>query len=498
MSLLASRRLALVVLILAVIPASVTAVAAPGDDFTFTPSTPQVGQPVVFTCEPSPCPASATVEWDFDGGDDFERSGHSVTNTFQTAEVHTVRMRLIQDGEATTPVSKPVTVTVNAPPTVTFGFTPSSPLTDQPAQFSAQTTDPEGDAVSLEWTFGDGATATGAAPTHPYSAAGTFTVTVTATDSKGATGSATHQIVVRPDGGPSSSFDFSPTVPDVGQTVTFTASAQASQGSITARDWDLDGDGQFDDFSGAVATSAFSSPGEHVVRLRVQQTNGKSAISERRVRVNGLPVADFTWNPPRPVAGESLEFVSTTTDFEGSPTAFSWDLDGDGQFGDGSASRIRQPFPAPGTYDIGLRVTDSDGAVSTVRKRVTVAASPVKRPPRPRLMSPFPVIRIAGTVLPRAALVRVLSVRAPRGSQVRVRCVGNGCPVDSVARTSATHVVRFRRFERRLRAGIRLKLFVRQANRIGKYTSFRIRAGAPPKRVDLCLFPTRRSPGRCP
>jgi hypothetical protein len=113
-------------------------------------------------------------------------------------------------------------------------------------------------------------------------------------------------------------------------------------------------------------------------------------------------------------------------------------------------------------------------------------------------MSPFPVVRIAGTVLPRAARVRVLSVRAPRGSRVRVRCVGKGCPVDAVARTTATRVVRFRRFERKLRAGIRLKLFVRQANRIGKYTSFLIRAGAPPKRVDLCLFPTRRSPGRCP
>jgi hypothetical protein len=113
-------------------------------------------------------------------------------------------------------------------------------------------------------------------------------------------------------------------------------------------------------------------------------------------------------------------------------------------------------------------------------------------------MSPFPVVRIAGTVLPHGALINVLSVRAPRGSQIRVRCVGDGCPVGSVATTSATRLVRFRRFERRLRAGIRLKVLVRQANRIGKYTSFLIRAGAPPKRVDLCVFPTRRSPGRCP
>jgi hypothetical protein len=67
-----------------------------------------------------------------------------------------------------------------------------------------------------------------------------------------------------------------------------------------------------------------------------------------------------------------------------------------------------------------------------------------------------------------------------------------------VARTSATSVTRFPRFERSLRAGIRLHLFVRQPGRIGKYTRFLIRAGAAPKRLDRCLFPGRRAPGRCP
>ena len=66
------------------------------------------------------------------------------------------------------------------------------------------------------------------------------------------------------------------------------------------------------------------------------------------MRVNGLPVADFTWNPRQPVAGESLELVSTTTDFEGPLTAFSWDLDGDGTLGDGSGPRFRQPFAGGG------------------------------------------------------------------------------------------------------------------------------------------------------
>jgi hypothetical protein len=232
--------------------------------------------------------------------------------------------------------------------------------------------------------------------------------------------------------------------------------------------------------------------------------------------VNGVPSADFMWNPFRPIAGDWVYLVSTSTDFEGPLAALSWDLDGDGRFGDGSARWVRQPFTRAGAYDIGLRVTDSDDDPNTVRTRIVVlgaeseppdgTGTPGREPSggsrerrawRLRPMSPFPVVRIAGTVLPRGARIRILSVRAPRGSLLRMRCKGKGCPVGSVATTSTTRVVRFPQCERRLRAGVRLKLFVRQVNRIGKDTSFLIRAGAPAKRVDLCLFPGR-APRRCP
>jgi PKD repeat protein len=481
--------------------AAAAALAAPPQgNFTVTPNTPNQGEPALFRCQP--CQGSPTVEWNLDGLPGFEASGRTATATFDTAGPHTVSMLLTEDGETNT-ITK--TVTVNAPPAVTFDWDPDSPLVSQEVDFQSQVSDPEGNTVTRAWDFGDGEIGTGAGPSHAYAAPGTYTVNVTATDSNGAEGTATQSIVVRSDPGPTSSFNFAPTVPDVGETVAFTSTAQASQGSIVAVDWDFDGDGEFDDFSGPDAEWAFEAPGTHVVKLRAQQTNGQFAVGQTSVRVNGLPSADFTWNPASPVAGASVDLVSTSTDFEGPLATFSWDLDGDGLYGDGSGPVFRQPFAAAGTYDIGLHVTDSDGTVSTVRRQIVVSAptprgttGPRAPKPRPRFMSPFPVVRIAGTVLPHGALIKVLSVRAPRGAQIRVRCVGDGCPVGSVAITSATRLVRFHRFERRLRAGIRLKVFVQQAKRIGKYTSFLIRAGAPPKRVDLCVFPKRRSPGRCP
>ncbi len=52
--------------------------------------------------------------------------------------------------------------------------------------FSVDVTDVENDQVTYLWDFGDGATSEEASPTHRYSEAGKYTVTVTVTDSRGA------------------------------------------------------------------------------------------------------------------------------------------------------------------------------------------------------------------------------------------------------------------------------------------------------------------------
>ncbi|ADD39942.1 S8 family serine peptidase [Stackebrandtia nassauensis] len=55
--------------------------------------------------------------------------------------------------------------------------------------------DPDGSVASYKWNFGDGTTGTGAAPFHRYSP-GTYKVTLTVTDNKGATGSVTKTVTV--------------------------------------------------------------------------------------------------------------------------------------------------------------------------------------------------------------------------------------------------------------------------------------------------------------
>lgn len=229
---------------------------------------------------------------------------------------------------------------------------------------------------------------------------------------------------------------------------------------------------------------------------------------------------DFSVSPNPPNQGEEATFTLTPTDAE--VERVRWDLDG--EFDDATGEEVTWSFASAGDHLVLLRVRQTGGKQAVAFATVTVAERPAPPPPageptgpaptgsglpvtpifprpparRPVLMRPFPIVRIAGVVLPRAALIRILSVRAPRGARVELRCLGGGCPAKAVARTSARRLMRFHRFERRLPAGTRLELFVRQAGRIGKYTRFLIRAGKPPARLDRCLVPGKRRPVRCP
>jgi chitodextrinase len=298
---------------------------------------------------------------------------------------------------------------------------------------------------------------------------------------------------------PDAEFAYAPSAPNEGEAVSFSA-AVAWGGNPGTVSWDF-GDGTTT--TGQNVEHVYDSSGSKQVTMTAVNTDGEDSETEV-VEVNPGPSVTFAFSPEDPEPGEPILFAADARDDD--PVSYLW------EFGDGSAATgpsATHAYDTPGVRPVEVTVTDSQGAVATASLPVDVRAPAPQQPaatsqPPPSIkalafMSPFPVVRLSGQVRGRVTLIRLLTVQGPRGALVRVRCAGVDCPAGLVSRRVAgTGTVRLKGFERSLRPGTRLAIFVRRGEEIGKYTRFAIRAGKRPLRTDRCLFPGQRTPERCP
>lgn len=279
---------------------------------------------------------------------------------------------------------------------------------------------------------------------------------------------------------PVASFSVSPASPLTLEQVTFKST---STGSIDTYGWDLDGDGSFDDGHGPTAERSFASPGVYGIRLRVEGAEGSGEQARNVTIANRPPTGGLSWFPGAPVAGEPIDFVSGSRDPDGRVVDERWDLDGDGDFDDGTGPAVAWTFAEPGAHTVRLRSVDDRGA-EAISEQALVVAEPVFP-----LITPFPVVRLIGSVTKNGTLVKRLVVSAPPGSIVDVLCSGPGCSRRSQRRmlAGAARTLRFHRFERRLRPRAALRIYVSKPKTVGKYTRFWFRRHRAPARTDLCL-----------
>ena len=142
---------------------------------------------------------------------------------------------MTDDRSGTNAVTNSVTVHKNA------RRSPRSPApaTSSPAPLTAPASaDPDGTIASYAWTFGDGATATTVAPSHTFTADGTYPVTLTVTDDSGAPTSLSKDVTVTAaPAGPIAADAFGRTVTrwgnaDTGGAWTYSGSTFTTNGSV--------------------------------------------------------------------------------------------------------------------------------------------------------------------------------------------------------------------------------------------------------------------------
>jgi PKD repeat protein len=215
----------------------VVAVGPPTADFSATPTSGPAALAVQFTDTSTGIPTS----WSWDFGDGNSSIQQNPLHTYNSVGTYTVALTATNTAGSTTE-TKTDFVQVFSPVVAGFSTSVNSGLVPFPVTFTNSSTG----ASSYVWDFGDGsATVTTESPTHAYTSAGTFSVTLTA-NGNGGTDTATDTITAN--GVVTASFTItvaaSPaTVGFTNQVVTLDASGSTN---ATSYAWDLDNDGSTD------------------------------------------------------------------------------------------------------------------------------------------------------------------------------------------------------------------------------------------------------------
>ena len=143
-------------------------------------------------------------------------------------------------------------------------------------------------------------------------------------------------------------------------TCSFTSASSDPDGSISAYSWTF-GDGSTSTIQNPSHT--YAAAGTYTVAFTVTDNQGATNSVSHTVTVtsgNQPPVAGFTSS----CSGRTCNFLSTSSDPDGSIATYSW------TFGDGGTSTLQNPshtYAVGGTtYTVTLTVTDNQGATNTV------------------------------------------------------------------------------------------------------------------------------------
>ncbi|MEN6342947.1 MAG: PKD domain-containing protein [Methanospirillum sp.] len=288
-------------------------------------------------------------------------------------------------------------VTDPVPPTAAFTLIPSAPTTLDSIKFTDASSDPDGTVVGWSWDFGDGDTSTEQHPEHSYGTAGTYTVSLTVTDSDALTATVNHDVTVTSAPTPENRAPIA-VLNAYGMDEDTSLTVTADEG-VLVNDVDADGD--------ALTAALVSGPAHGTVTLNADGSftytptadfSGEDTFTYRAndgaldsntvtvtitVRpVNDPPVVAGVTVPASPVPlGSPVTVTASFTDDSAAGThtaTWAW---GDGTTSPGTVAAGvasgTHPYAAAGVYEVTVTVTDDDGAAgSATAQSIVVVYDP--------------------------------------------------------------------------------------------------------------------------
>ncbi|KKG26024.1 PKD domain-containing protein [Methanosarcina sp. 2.H.T.1A.8] len=303
-----------------------------------------------------------SVEWNF--GDGSSSTGLNPVHTYSEAGLYTVSLTATGNG---TSVTKTIDsyINVTIPPVPAF----SANITEGLFPLTVKFTDESQYAETLEWNFGDGDSSNELNPIHTYSAAGLYSVSLTATGNGTSVTKTVENylnVTLLP-------------IPDFGANVTtgpYPLTVQFMDNSSYAEsvEWNF-GDGSGSNERNPVHT--YEERGLYNVTLDASgngTTVNKTVEDFINVTIQPFPpAANFSASLIRGPAPLTVSF----TDESYNAVSWEWDFEGDGQV-DYTGKNPVHTYETPGSYDVTLYVSNAYGNdTKVVEDCINVLAHPV-------------------------------------------------------------------------------------------------------------------------
>jgi PKD repeat protein len=283
------------------------------------------------------------------------------------------------DGVAATTLLVDVAAS-NLPPVANAGG-PYSASAGVPIQFNgAGSSDPDGIIASYTWDFGNGATGAGVNPSYAYQAAGTYTVTLTVIDDKGASSSATTTATIAAVGQPLPPVANAggPYSGKAGVAVQFSGAGSSDpDGVVSSYAWSF-GDGAT--ATGVNPMHTYAVAGTYNVSLTVTDNTGltNTASTTATITTGSTPPVANAGGPYTGSVGTAILFdASASSDADGTIASYAWNF-GDGTTGAGVTAS--HSYAAAGVYAVTLTVTDNDSLVATAQTTASISVPPTTSP----------------------------------------------------------------------------------------------------------------------
>lgn len=332
---------------------------------------------IIFTDKSTANAGIVNWHWDMGDGNVFDFSnGNVFTHQYMSDGIKNVTLTVTTDNACTNTITK--IISIFSSPVLSFTNPPVC-LPYGTANFTNTSTIPDMSPMVYNWDFGDPSsginnTSTLDAPSHYFSAPGSYMVTLTATSTNSCTSSITLPVS---NIYPQAHATFFP-VPEncLGTASLFTSNANGNGSPISSYHWDF---GDASTGTGTNLSYTYTTPGLKTIQHWAVTDKGcYSDTSNNTVYINQLPTPDFTYPSPG-CQTRDINFADASLPNDGNVTKWEWD------FGDISSpdntSTLRKPthiFALEGIYNVSLTVTTDKGCSNSVPfvKPVTINARP--------------------------------------------------------------------------------------------------------------------------